>query len=836
MPEVIRNYQLSKIESNNYKRIINQIKKIKDIKTLSINKEKNILRVEITVDINERKAQAKLEKVKQQITKAILEYEKKATIEEIFPKEVYRKVLYLNGLDCAHCATKIETIAKRELDYEKILVDYTSFRFIIESSNKELMDNIIEKVTEISHRVDERIKVTEKIIKQEELKEDEKPKKYFRDLTIIIGFMTFLFSYAFLIEFKLSNFGRIFSHDETFDGSFYDIMHIVLLMITYVLIGYPIIIRFLKNLRHGRFFDENSLMTIASIGAIATGHYVESVMVLALFQLGEYLQHRAVNRCRKSIEELLKFDIKFAKLKKNDEIVELEVESILPDDVIVVNKGEMIPLDGILLNHKAMLDTKNLTGESLVSEIDKGEVIMAGSVNMGDVIEIKVIRPYSESMITKILDMVENASSSKAKAESFITKFSKYYTPIILILAVIIGVCGYFIETRFMIPAVRLNALRVEKILEWIYRSMVFLVISCPCALVISIPLCFFMGIGIASKRGILVKGSNYLEALNNVENIVFDKTGTLTKGEFKIQKIVTATEDIKQESVLKNLIYVEFYSKHPIGMSIVDDYGRENVFSEIISEFTTLPNGAKALINGTKYTVGNLKLMQTLKYDVPVVNEIGLIIYVVKEKTYMGYVVIGDSIREEATTSIKKLHEYGVRKTYILTGDMSGIAEETAKIIGIDEVYSELLPDEKVEKLKEIRDNAKLGATVYVGDGINDAPAIATSDVGIAMGKVGSDATIAVSDIVIMSDDLSRLPELLKIAKVTRKKVIQNIVISLSIKVFVMLSAINPAFPLPLWVAIFSDVGVSLIAIFNSIFILGIFKEKKVKEVATDE
>jgi len=827
MPEVIRNYQLSKIESNNYKRILNQIKKIKEIKTATINKEKNILRVEITVDINEKKAQARLEKVKSSITKAILTYEKKATIEEIFPKEVYRKVLYLNGLDCAHCATKIETIAKKELDYEKILVDYTSFRFIIESSNKELMDDIINVVTKIAHRVDERIKVTEKVVKNEELKEEEKPKKYFRDLSIIFGFMTFIFSYAFLIEFRFKNFSRIFNHEEV-TSTTYGLIHIILLMITYVLIGYPIIIRFLKNLRHGRFFDENSLMTIASIGAITTGHYVEAVMVLALFQLGEFLQHRAVNRCRKSIEELLKFDIKYAKLKKDEEIVEIDVESVFPDDVIVVNKGEMIPLDGILLNHKAMLDTKNITGESLVKECDIGEAIMAGTVNMGDVIEIKVLRPYSESMITKILDMVENASSSKAKAENFITKFSKYYTPIILILAIIIGVCGYFIETRFIIPAVRLNALRTEKILEWIYRSMVFLVISCPCALVISIPLCFFMGIGIASKRGILVKGSNYLEALKSVENIVFDKTGTITKGEFKIQKVVCASPDIKEDSVLKNLIYVEFYSKHPIGMSIVDDYGRENVFSEIISDFQTLSSGAKALVNGIKYTVGNYKLMQTLKFEVPEVNEVGLVIYVIKEKTYIGYVVIGDSIKDEAKETIKRLHEYGVKNTFILTGDMGGIAEETAHLVGIDKVYSELLPDEKVEKLKEIRDSATQGITVYVGDGINDAPAIATSDVGIAMGKVGSDATIAVSDIVIMSDDLSKLPDLLKIAKVTRRKVIQNIVISLSIKALVMISAINPAFPLPLWIAIFSDVGVSLIAIFNSIFILGIFNNKK--------
>lgn len=830
MPDIIKNFQLSKPVPNNNKFINNNLKKLKYVKSFSIDKEKNILRTEVSVDVNEKKCEKRLLKMREDLKRIFKEYDPELVIEEIIPKQMYRKVLYLNGLDCANCASKIERIAKKELDYEKILVDYTSFRFIIESSNKEQMEKIIDLVTSIAHQVDERIVVSEKEHHFDELPQEEKPKKYFRNLSIILAFVCFILSYCFLIEFNLTNIGRLFNHEDIFNDNLFMIIHIVLMLITYLLIGYPIIFRFLVNLRHGRFFDENSLMTIASIGAIVTTHYVEAVMVLTLFQLGEYLQHRAVNKCRKSIQELLKFDIKYAKLKKNEEIVELEVESILPEDVIVVNKGEMIPLDGALNSSKAMLDTKNITGESLIKKAVKGDTIMAGTVNMGDVIEIKVLRPYSESMITKILDMVENASTNKAKAENFITKFSRLYTPIILILALVIGVSGYFIETRFFIPAIKIDALRVEKILEWIYRAMVFLVISCPCALVISIPLCFFMGIGIASKRGILVKGSNYLESLYKVENIIFDKTGTLTKGEFKIQKVVPFIDDVKPETIVKNLIYVEFYSNHPIGVSIVDDYGRENVFSEIITEFQTLSGGAKAYINGTKYIVGNIKLMKSLKYEIPDITENGLVIYVVKEKICLGYVVIGDSIRVEAKDAIQQLYENGVKHTYILTGDMQGIAEETAKIIGVDTVYSELLPDEKVKKLEEIKNASTYGSTVFIGDGINDAPAIATSDVGIAMGKAGSDATIAVSDIVIMSDDLSRLPDLLKIAKVTRKKVFQNIFISLGIKVFVMFAAINPAFPLPLWVAIFSDVGVSLIAIFNSIFILGIFNQKEKK------
>lgn len=832
MAEMIKNYQLSKIESNNYKRIINNIKKIKEIKSATIDKEKNILRAEINIDSNPHRIEKKLIKLEEDIKKAILKYEKVATIEPIIYKEVYRKVLYLNGLDCAHCATKIEGLAKKKLDYEKIFVDYTSFRFIIESSNKEQMENIIPLVTEIAHIVDDNIKVTEKLNHKNEHIEKETSKNYFRLATIIIGAVTFILAQLTVIRFNLADWKVIFSHHDSFNfKDSYDIAHMALLLACYILIGYPIIWRFFKNIVHGRFFDENSLMTIASIGAIVTTHYVESIMVLTLFQIGEYLQHHAVDRCRSSIEELLKFDIKCAKLKKGDEIVELDVESILPDDIIVVNKGEMVPLDGILLGHKTMIDSRNLTGESLIREIDKGDTIMAGTVNMGDVIELKVLRPYSESMITKILDMVENASVSKGKAETFITKFSKYYTPIVLILAIIIGICGYFIDTNFMMNAYTASAYRVDKIFEWIYRSMLFLVISCPCAIVISVPLCFFMGIGVASKRGILVKGGNYLEALCNVENIVFDKTGTITKGEFKIQKIVPASPDISSDTLLRNLIYVEYYSNHPIGLSIVDDYGRENVISEIISEFTTLSGGAKALINGNKVVAGNYKLMQSLKFDVPQIEENGLVIYVIKEKNYLGYVVIGDVIKEEARTTIETLKKMGVSKAYMLTGDSKGIAEETASKIGVDEVYSELLPDEKVFKLQTIKDESgSHGKTIFVGDGINDAPVIATCDVGIAMGKAGSDATIAVADVVIMSDDLSRLPDVIKVAKLTKKKVIQNITISLAVKILVMIVSVIPNISLPLWLAIFSDVGISLIAIFNSIFILGAFSEKKIK------
>lgn len=823
MAGTIKNYQLSKINYKNNRRIIHEIKKVKYVASATIDVERDILRIEYKYGDKERNLDNKLKRAEEDILKAILKYEKKATLELIVNKKVYRAVLYLNGLDCAHCATKIETIAKKTLNYEKLLVDYTSFRFIIESADEEQMDNIVPLVTEIAHKVDDRIIVTKKEVEKGKNKGEivtVKPYQYtFRKIAVTIGVFCFIFGLLFLIRFNFQDWELIFRHEDDsqiiYDS--YHFIHVILLVLTYLLIGYPVIIRFFKNVIKKQFFDENSLMTIASIGAIITGHYVEAIMVMALFQIGETLQHYAVNMSRKSIEELLKIDIKTAKLKKDDEILEIDVDSILPDDIIVVNKGEMIPLDGILLDSHAILDTKNLTGETLLREVSKGDEIMAGSVNMGAMIEIKVLRPYSESMITKIIDMVENASTSKAKSENFITKFSKYYTPILLGLAVTAGVGGFLIQLVLQ----NYDGSAWELAVDWIYRAMVFLVISCPCALVISIPLSFFLGIGVSSKNGILIKGSNYLEALNNVENIVFDKTGTLTKGEFKITDVVPSSDTVTKDEILNALIYTEFYSTHPIGVSIVDDYGRENVFSEIISDFSGLQGGAKATINGKKVMVGNYKLMQSNKIDVPVIEASGLVLYIIKEKVYLGYVIIGDVIREEAAPAIEKLRHQGVNKFYILTGDSKGIAENVAKKLGIDIVYSELLPNEKVEKLQKIRDNAKGGKTVFVGDGMNDAPAIASSDVGIAMGSTGSDAAIAISDVVIMSDDLNKLPQAIRVAKKTKLKVYENIVISLIIKLLVMVLAIIPSKPVPLWLAILSDVGVSLLAIFNSMLIM---------------
>lgn len=843
MANLVRNYQLSNVDKVN--KVSNLIKKLRNVTSAYIDKEKQLLRLELDLNESDKRFNKKINAIESEALKIIKSLNPDSTMELIVSKELYRKVLYLNGLDCGHCAAKIENLAKKSLNYEKLLVDFASFRFIIESSDKEQNDKLIELVTEIAHKVDERIVVTEKV--KQERNVETKAKKIFkiiRGITILLGVLALVIGSGLIVDFDITRFGEIFNHKdiilleifeiESYTNNPTETWHVILIIFSYVLIGYPVVWSFIKNLFKGKFFDEHSLMTIASIGAIVTAHYIEAIAVLGLFQLGEYLQSLAVNKCRKSIEELLKFDVKNAKLKKDDDILEVGVESVLPDDIIVVTKGEMIPLDGKLINEKAIVDTKNLTGESLHRVVRKKDTIMAGSICMSDMIEIKVVRPYSESMMSKIMDMVENASTYKAKAENFITKFSKYYTPVILVLAVAICLIGYFFEINyFNLPQFKYN----DALFEWIYRSMVFLVISCPCAIVISVPLCFFIGIGISSKRGILIKGSNYLEALNNVDNIIFDKTGTLTKGEFKITDIVPANETIKKEDVLRNLVYVEFYSKHPIGVSIVDQYGRDNVFPEIISDFAFVQGGAKAYINGTKVMVGNYKLMNTNKINVPKIKAHGLVLYIVKGNDYLGYVVIGDEIREEAKEVIKELRKDGVKKFYILTGDFQGIADDVADALGVDEVYAELLPDEKLQKLEEIKNNNKdNGKTVYLGDGINDAPSIAASDIGFAMGKVGSDATIAIADVVIMSDDLTKLPEALKVARVTRRKVMTNIIFSLAVKVIVVLLSIIPNIPLPLWLAIFSDVGVSLIAIFNSIFMMGLFNNKENEEAVIED
>ncbi|MBQ4570254.1 MAG: cadmium-translocating P-type ATPase [Bacilli bacterium] len=806
----VKKYQITKMNSvKGINRIVNEIKKIDTIFNASIDRTTKILIIECNAPEQEFKQDNYYKKLEDKILKAIKMYEKHAKLVSIDNVEVYRKVLYLNGLDCAYCGTRIENIAKKELNHQRIVVDYPTYRFIIETTDKALVDNLESRVTEIAHKVDERIKVQSAEKGKPRESEIEKTFKKPQVIVIWIGIVIFLIGILTSHILKSNN-----------------ILGVILVVIGYFMIGHQIILRFFKNLLKGRIFDENFLMTVASIGALITKHYEEAAVVMLLYQFGEFLQNIAVNRTRKSIADLLSYEVQTVKLKLGEEVSEVGVEGVLTDDVIVVSKGEMIPVDGKVCKGKTYLDTKNITGESRARSVDVGDEVMSGSLNIGNIIEVRVTRTYNNSMMTRILDLVENATINKSKAENFITKFSRYYTPIVVFIAALILTGG--VVASFINKSVDWT--------DWVYVAMEFLVISCPCALVISVPLSFFCAIGVASKRGILIRGSNYLEAMYHVENIVFDKTGTLTKGEFNITEIVPA-EGYRMEDVKRLFIYTEYYSEHPIGKSVVEAYGKENVLTEIISEFQPLQGGARAVINGSHILIATNKLAKREKLTFPEVLDPNLVVYVFKEKTYIGYVVVGDTIREEAFDTLSSLRQGGISKTYMLTGDTKAIAENVANMLQIDEVFSDLLPDQKVEYMDKIKEStkSKLGTTAYVGDGINDAPVIASSDVGIAMGDTASDATISISDIVIMTNDLNKLVELQHIAKKTRHKVVENIVFALGIKVIVMIIALvlhGDAFTMSLWLAIFSDVGVSLLAILNSLRLMRMFgKQLKIDQ-----
>lgn len=802
----IKNYQLIKISSSrNFKRICNEILKTEYVKSVSIENSNNMMHVEY--DLEKVTNDEILLKAEELILKAIREYEKKAIIVKADVQEKFRKVLYLRNIDCAHCASRIESIARKTIENEKIILDYTTGRFIIETYNKAVIETLYSTISRIARHVDDRIVVVEN--KKEKLPDETENKKVSLKRLIPFGIGIILFV-ALLI-----------TNEFLYIDDYYYV-------VPYVLVGYPVILRFFKNIINRSFLDETFLMTIASIGAFFTNHPSEAVMVVALYQIGELLQNKAINKSRKSIKALLDIDVKTAKLKLQNEVTEVDVESIMPGDIVIVSKGEIVPADGVIVSGKTNIDTKNLTGESMLRSVDVGDPVLSGSVNMSKIIEVKVSKPYTESTMSKILDLVENATSSKAKTENVISKFARYYTPIVVGIAIVIIIFG--------------SVLDLANLRYWIHLSMEFLVISCPCALVISVPLCYFSAIGTASRRGILVKGSNYIEALSNVDNIVFDKTGTVTKGVFTVTNVVSLDETISKERLLNILLHTEYYSNHPIGISIVDNHGREKIFPEIISEFQDVTGGAKATVNGNKILIGNEKLMHANKIEGDKVESDNLVIYVVMNKTYIGYVEIGDIIKEEAKDVIKELKENN-KHCYMLTGDAATIAKSVATTIDVDGFHAELLPHQKVEMLEEIKTTTK-GKTMFIGDGINDAPVIASADVGVAMGNAGSDATIAIADVVIMGDNLSKINEALKIAKYTKRKVTQNIVISLLVKFVVMLIAVVMGFivnsdgsrmELPLAVAIFSDVGISLLAILNSLLIMRLYHKDK-SEVKKDE
>ena len=581
-------------------------------------------------------------------------------------------------------------------------------------------------------------------------------------------------------------------------------------IVSYCIVGLDIVWKAVRNITRGKVFDENFLMTIATIGAFAIGEFPEAVAVMLFYQIGELFQSYAVDKSRKSIASLMNIRPDFANVKRDNQIIKVNPEEVKIGETIVVKPGEKIPLDGIIVEGNSLVDTSALTGESIPKEVGSGDEVLSGCINQNGLLTIKVEKKFGESTVSKILDLVENASSKKSKSENFISKFAKYYTPIVVITAVLLAIIPPFI-------------LKDATFIDWLYRALTFLVVSCPCALVISIPLGFFGGIGGASKMGILVKGSNYLEALSKAEIVVFDKTGTLTQGVFKVQKIHPV--DISKEELIELTAHAESYSNHPISVSIREAYGKE-IKHNRIEKIQELPGlGVIAKVDEKEILAGNEKLMQQKKIQYSKCEEIGTIIYIAIENKYAGYIVIADEIKEDAKKTIKELKKNNISKTIMLTGDKKEVGESVAKKIGIDQVYTELLPDGKVEKMEKLlKETSQTGKLVFVGDGINDAPVLALSDIGIAMGGLGADSAIEAADIVIMTDEPSKIVNAIKISKKTMRIVKQNIIFAISIKVAVLILS---AFGLSnMWEAVFADVGVSVIAILNALIVLKIKKE----------
>ena len=580
-------------------------------------------------------------------------------------------------------------------------------------------------------------------------------------------------------------------------------------IVSYCIVGLDIVWKAVRNITRGKVFDENFLMTIATIGAFTIGEFPEAVAVMLFYQIGELFQSYAVDKSRKSIASLMNIRPDFANVKRDNQIIKVNPEEVKIGETIVVKPGEKIPLDGIIVEGNSLVDTSALTGESIPKEVGSGDEVLSGCINQNGLLTIKVEKEFGESTVSKILDLVENASSKKSKSENFISKFAKYYTPIVVITAVLLAIIPPFI-------------LKDATFIDWLYRALTFLVVSCPCARVISIPLGFFGGIGGASKMGILVKGSNYLEALSKAEIVVFDKTGTLTQGVFKVQKIHPV--DISKDELIELTAYAESYSNHPISVSIREAYGKEMDHNRI-EKIQELPGlGVIAKVDEKEILAGNEKLMQQKKIQYSKCEEIGTIIYIAIENKYAGYIVIADEIKEDAKKTIKELKKNNISKTIMLTGDKKEVGESVAKKIGIDQVYTELLPDGKVEKMEKLlKETSQTGKLVFVGDGINDAPVLALSDIGIAMGGLGADSSIEAADIVIMTDEPSKIVNAIKISKKTMRIVKENIIFAISIKVAVLILS---AFGLSnMWEAVFADVGVSVIAILNSLRALKIKK-----------
>lgn len=698
------------------------------------------------------------------------------------------RVFILKGLTCPNCSAKIE----REVG-QLSGVDSSSINLVSQKLTVGLSDNyngnMIEDIKRIVHTHERDVEV----IPSGEAREKPKANKEENpDRTTIIRLV--LGGIVFAAGIVLTYFTSVNQY-----------VTLSVLVLSYIILGADVVLRALRNITKGRVFDENFLMTVSTIGAFAIGEYPEAVAVMLFYQIGEFFQDLAVKRSRKSISSLMDIRPDSANVKRNGTLVTVAPEQIAVGEAIVVKPGERIPLDGIVLDGEAMLDTRALTGEAVPRSVKKGDAALSGCINNSGVLTIEVTKTYGDSTASKIIDLVENAASRKAPTESFITTFSRYYTPAVVIMAALLAV----------IPPLFFGGVWAE----WINRGFVFLVISCPCALVISIPLAFFGGIGAASRKGILVKGGNYLEALNKLETVVFDKTGTLTKGVFRVSEI-KAKNGFTQEQVLQLAAAAESLSNHPIARSITDEYGKA-VDEKEIGEYTEISgHGISALFGGRRVLVGNGKLMRKYGVEYEKCDKAGTAVYVACDGKFAGSILISDEIKEDSRRAISGLKAMGVKNTVMLTGDNEEIAAAVSRELALDEYHSGLLPDQKVEIVEQLdRKKSKSGKLAFVGDGINDAPVLARADIGIAMGGLGSDAAIEAADIVLMTDEPSKLLAAVKTAKATRRIVKQNIIFALGVKAaFLVLGAFGIA---GMWEAVFGDVGVMLLAVLNAMRIL---------------
>lgn len=711
---------------------------------------------------------------------------------KIYKKEndkIRTREYVVENLDCAGCAAKIQHESSKLKGIINSNLNLYKKNITVETDSSFDEESFLEQINTIADKLepgtliykaenkDEDDNDEARAKREKELaleKAEEKKEKFL----LIIGAALFIIS-VFLKPFPM--------------------IKLAVSIIAYIILGGDVVLKSFKNITKGNFLDENFLMTIATFGAFYLGETTEAVGVMLFYKVGEYFQESAVRNSRKSIEKLLDIRPDYANIRDNNgEVIKISPKKLKIGDIIIIKSGEKVPVDGIVVKGESDLNTAALTGESIPADVTVNSEVLSGSLNGAGVLEVKVTKLFSDSTINKIIEMVENASNKKAESEKFITKFARYYTPIVVITALIVGIGFPLLFGNFNM---------------WFGRALIFLVISCPCALVLSVPLTFFSSIGKASKSGILIKGGNYLEALTNISAVVFDKTGTLTKGKFKIDRL--EAQNGNEDELLKTAKIGEFYSNHPIGKAIVS-YGSIDINEEYIEGYKELSGfGVLSYYEGKMILIGNYKLMKEYKIEAEEKNYAGTVLYVAQDNVFLGYIYISDEIKEDSPLTIEGLRKSGIQ-SYMLTGDSNKIGTVVGEKLGLnsENIYSQLLPQDKVNKLEEIKSKNNKGI-VFVGDGVNDAPVLSLADVGIAMGGVGSDIAIEAADVVIMKDEPSKILELLKIAKQNKKVVMQNIIMALGIKIIVMVLGVFGI--ANMWMAIFSDVGVSLLAVLNA-------------------